>query len=52
MTMPNVLGKADGQASGENFNWDAGTEVDGIAVEIARVDLGGVDLNHSPVLGI
>ncbi len=36
----------------ELADWDAGTEVDGIAVEIARVDLGGVDLDDGPVLGI
>jgi len=32
--------------------WDAGTKVDGIIVEIARIDLGGVDLDNGPVLGI
>ena len=31
---------------------DASAKVDGVAVEIARVDLGGIDLNDSPVLGI
>ena len=30
----------------------AGTEVNDIAVEIARIDLGGVDLDGSPVLSI
>ena len=31
---------------------DAGTEIDGIAIEIAYIDLGSVDLNDGPVLTI
>ena len=36
----------------EFINWDAGAEVDHIAVEIALVDLGGVNLYDGPVLRI
>ena len=39
---------------GELGEWDTGTEVNGITivVVVARVNLGGVNLDNSPVFGI